>query len=759
MSRFDACKVLLLILAGACGGSNVRGQAPATHHVVAVPLQPFSVLARRVETALEYLGQPLSAADRQALAAALANTDEQAGVAAATAVLDRYALVHVHINPESRVKVTQGTAAPALVQAGTRVFLVKVVNEAGVTAPLRVTSPQSRPVSLPSRGAPEPPQTISARDIKERWADVSLFDKQPMTERLSGLPLEYRIIEIYSRDAGQLGADLSFDVGQGTQDIGFRSDLALVFTAATARYVTLRIEDEKGRPAMARLVVRDAAARLYPAPSKRLAPDLPFQPQVYRGDGESMALPDGEFTLTFSGGPEYLTGRQTVRVGPTGPAEVWLRLQRWIDPAARGWYSGDHHVHAAGCSHYQDPTQGVTPEDMIRQVRGENLNIGSVLTWGPCYYHQKRYFSGQDASVSTAESLVHYDVEISGFPSSHAGHLVLLGLKEQDYPGATRLEEWPTWTLPVLQWARRQGAVTGYAHSGWGLQIRDRQIPSAEVPAFDGIGANEYIVTVTHPDAVDFISTVDTPWPWELNIWYHTLNLGFRTRISGETDFPCIYDDRVGLGRTYTKLDRLSYRGWLDALRAGRSYVSDGLSHLMDFAVNGVAVGTGDGTVAVSAPSVEATVRVTARLDEAADAAMAATPADQKPYWEIERARVPGTREVPVEFLVNGRVVATRRVMADGNPHDLRVTLPVARSGWIAARILPSSHTNPVFVTVDRQPMRPLMASARWALEAVEKCWKQKGRRIRESEHAAAAAAYDHARAVYRKLLGEGIEE
>jgi hypothetical protein len=22
---------------------------------------------------------------------------------------------------------------------------------------------------------------------------------------------------------------------------------------------------------------------------------------------------------------------------------------------------------------------------------------------------------------------------------------------------------------------------------------------------------------------------------WELNIWYHTLNAGFRTRISGET--------------------------------------------------------------------------------------------------------------------------------------------------------------------------------------------------------------------------------
>ena len=152
--------------------------------------------------------------------------------------------------------------------------------------------------------------------------------------------------------------------------------------------------------------------------------------------------------MTFSGGPEYLTGRQTVRVGPTGPAEVWLRLKRWIDPAALGWYSGDHHVHAAGCSHYQDPTQGVTPEDMIRQVRGENLNIGSVLTWGPCYYHQKRYFSAQDSPVSTTESLIHYDVEVSGFPSSHAGHVVLLGLKDQDYPGTADSRTGPRGRCP-----------------------------------------------------------------------------------------------------------------------------------------------------------------------------------------------------------------------------------------------------------------------------------------------------------------------
>jgi hypothetical protein len=116
-------------------------------------------------------------------------------------------------------------------------------------------------------------------------------------------------------------------------------------------------------------------------------------------------------------------------------------------------------------------------------------------------------------------------------------------------------------------------------------------LPNYDMPGFNGIGANEYIVDVTH-DAVDFISAADTPWPWELNIWYHTLNVGFRTRISGETDFPCITDDRVGQGRSYAKVDgALAYRSWIDAVRSGRAYVGDGRSHLIDFTANGVKSG------------------------------------------------------------------------------------------------------------------------------------------------------------------------
>ena len=99
--------------------------------------------------------------------------------------------------------------------------------------------------------------------------------------------------------------------------------------------------------------------------------------------------------------------------------------------------------------------------------------------------------------------------------------------------------------------------VVGFSHSGWGLKTNATKLPTYDMPPFDGIGANEYIVDVVH-DAVDFISTVDTPALWELNIWYHTLNCGFTTRISGETDFPCIYGDRVGLGRSTSSFPRTS---------------------------------------------------------------------------------------------------------------------------------------------------------------------------------------------------------
>ncbi len=738
-------------------------QQPAHQHehgsTPSVPLQPLAQQVRQLEDALNYLGQPLPPAEHRKLNEAIGATAEASAVAAIEAVLDRYALITVDINPESRVKVEQGAAKPELVEAGARLFLVKILNHANITAELNVVSPNSGNVYLKSTGNAKPAIELTPRDSAERWADISLYQRPPMRRRLSGLALEYQILEVYSRDAGQRSAKISFNAGQGSQDIGFRNDVTILFNALPARPIQLRVKDENGQPAMASFVIRDRLNRLYPAPSKRLAPDFFFQPQIYRADGETVRLPAGYYTVQFSGGPEYLPHTREFAVDATGPAEQAFTLERWIDPAKYGWYSGDHHIHAAGCSHYMNPTEGVEPKDMIRQILGERLNLASVLTWGPDYYYQKQFFSGADNPLSKPDRLMHYDLEVSGFPSSHAGHIVLLKLKDQDYPGAKRIEDWPTWDLPIFRWAKSQGAIVGFAHSGWGLQVMSRDLPSFEMPGFDGIGANEYIVDVTHPNSVDFISSVDTPYVWELNIWYHTLNVGFKTRIAGETDFPCIYDGRVGIGRTYAKLDgALGYSTWLDALQAGRSYVSDGKTHLMDFRVNGIEAGSKELSL-TAATTVKVTLKAAAYLPESPNNDIRKLSYDQKPYWDVERARIGDTREVPVEIVVNGKAVAKKNVIADGKVRDLEFEVPVSESSWIAARVLPAAHTNPVFAVVNKKPVRASRRSAEWCLNAVNQCWTQKAPRISPGELAEARKAYDHARQVYKQLIAESDHE
>ena len=733
----------------------VQQNAPAPP---GVPLQPLAQQIRRLQAALAYLGEPLGGEEVTGINAAIALPDERAAVARLQEIVDRRVLVTVHISPESRVRVEQGAARPELVQAGTRLFLVKILNDGQVTAPLTVESPNSGRVFISAfagGNSPEPKRVLTEEHVRDRWADISLYAQAPMRPRLSGLPVEYAILQVYSRDAGQRSAVLSFHVGQGSQDIGFRNDVDIVFTARPSFPLTLRVRDEQGQPTTAGFLVRDERERIYPNPSKRLAPDFFFQPQVYRRDGQTIDLPAGTFDVTVTRGPEYVP--QTHRLSLSGALQLAVDLVRWIDPSRFGWYSGDHHVHSAGCSHYENPTEGVRPEDMWPQIEGEALNLASVLTWGPSYYFQKQFFSGTDHALSTPSRLMHYDLEVSGFPSSHAGHLVLLGLKDQDYPGTKRLEDWPSWTMPVLQWAKSQGAVVGFAHSGWGLEIKSRDLPNYEMPGFDGIGANEFVVDVTHPGIVDFISAGDTPYVWELNIWYHTLNAGFRTRISGESDFPCITDDRVGQARSYCKVDGpLTYRKWLDSVRDGRSYVSDGKSHLMEFAVNGAAAGAGTSEIRLAAPGrVTVTVNAAANLDVHPDEAVRKLPYDEKPYWDLERARIGSSREVPVEVIVNGEPAAVQNLVADGSLRTLSFDVPITRSSWVAVRVLPSAHTNPVFVLVDGQPIRASRRSAQWCLDAVNQCWTQKAPQIRPGELEEARRAYDHARAVYRARIAE----
>ena len=725
--------------------------------------QPLLAQCRRVTNVLELLGQPLSTDQRARIEAAAEAQTAAESTRVIQELFDPLCLAAVEINAESRVKADPGPAARDLIQGGWRGFLVKVRNDAGVTSRLRVESPNALKVYAPSTNDPEPKAEIKPGMIADRWMDLEMFDYRPIHPTLSGLPLEYRIIVVWSRDAGHREGKFRFDVGQGTQDLNFRNELDVLFAVSPSVSVTLDVLDVDGTPTSAAFTIRDRLRRVYPTQGKRLAPDFFFHPQIYREHGETVSLPPGVYDFEVRRGPEYLVERRSLTIPPLKEHRETFHLKRWISLENLGWYSGDHHIHAAGCGHYDSPTQGVTPEDMFRNVRGENLDVGCVLTWGPCWYHQKSFFEGAPNKLSTAKNLLRYDVEVSGFPSSHAGHLCLLRLKEDDFPGTTRIEEWPSWDLPILQWGKAQRGIVGFAHSGWGLETTDLSLPVKEIPPFDGIGANEYLVDVAQ-GAVDFISTIDTPAPWELSIWYHTLNCGFSTRISGETDFPCIYGDRVGMGRSYVKLadGPLDFDRWAEGIKLGRSYVSDGMSHLVDFQVDTTHVGEEGSVRKLDAPSpVLVKVRVAARLDETqtADArAIHNRSLAEKPYWHLERSRISTSRKVPVEVIVNGETVARTEIEADGSLRDLEWTVPITQSSWVALRIYPSSHTNPIFVKVKDQPIRASKFSAQWCLEGIDRCWTQKEAKIRPAERDEARKAYDLARDAFRKILNESRE-
>ena len=113
---------------------------------------------------------------------------------------------------------------------------------------------------------------------------------------------------------------------------------------------------------------------------------------------------------------------------------------------------------------------------------------------------------------------------------------------------------------------------------------------------------------------------------------------------------------------------------------------------------------------------------------------------------------------MPVELIVNGQVVETREIEADGRITDLQFEYTPKISSWIAVRVFAAAHTNPVFVELDGKPIRA-RARRSGRLDAVDVCWKQKLRNTRENEQADAAAAYEVARQAYRRVLAEAQGE
>jgi hypothetical protein len=165
------------------------------------------------------LDQLLPRPDARTFRDRLADADSSASLAA---VVEPLVVLRVDVNPESRVKLAAVSPLPELVVDRTYRVLLEVRNDARIRAPLRV---------MATDHSTTPPRLA-------RFCEVGLVDCVASSSFLSGEEREWKIVEIRLRESGRREVHLEADVGQGTQDLGFRAAADLLLKGVPARRVS-----------------------------------------------------------------------------------------------------------------------------------------------------------------------------------------------------------------------------------------------------------------------------------------------------------------------------------------------------------------------------------------------------------------------------------------------------------------------------------------------------------------------------------------
>jgi hypothetical protein len=216
MKRPLSALSVLLLLAGL-----PRAQMPPPV-VEGVSPAKFRSHCERLLAAATELDASLPSAARKELQKLVAAKPKEPAefVGAAQKLLDAHCLIRVSINPESRVKAARGPAPADLVRDRPTFMLVKAHNEAGVTHALKVKGDQL---------------LAGGKGGAERWLEAQVYAGPLLAKTLSGQPVEYVLLRLVARQSGKREATLVFDVGQGTQDLGFRNEVPILFTVRAAK--------------------------------------------------------------------------------------------------------------------------------------------------------------------------------------------------------------------------------------------------------------------------------------------------------------------------------------------------------------------------------------------------------------------------------------------------------------------------------------------------------------------------------------------
>jgi hypothetical protein len=361
-------------------------------------------------------------------------------------------------------------------------------------------------------------------------------------------------------------------------------------------------------------------------------------------------MPVGDLYVEICKGFEYAPVRRKVTIRP-GQRTLDLRVSKAVDWRSRGWVTADTHVHF------------ISPHTAALQAQAEGVNVVNLLAsqWGRLFTNVGD-LRGR-VGVIEEDTIVYVGTENR---NHMLGHMSMLGTKGLPvYPmccgGPTEAWLGDPDLMDLAEWAlenRRRGGVVIRPHYPYCGNTED------PVPIVRGL-VDALEITELHQDS------------FPAQEWYRYLNCGYRVAVAGGTDKMGAYCP-LGWVRTYALLDTqrpFSYDTWADAVRAGRTFATTG--PLIDICVEGSGIGE-----TVGLPSGGGTVEVEATAES---------------VWPIGR----------LEVVHDGRVVARESSRAGSTRLCVRCSLPVERSGWLAARCqgpagrpagATAAHTSPVYL-------------------------------------------------------------
>lgn len=444
----------------------------------------------------------------------------------------------------------------------------------------------------------------------------------------------------------------------------------LEFGRSTGRLKVLTAA--QGQPATVRLSVTQVDGK-FSAPPGSLYRTLNDVGHFYCEQSAEWTLPAGKYRVRAFHGLEYRPLSQEIEIAADQTTEVKLELERWAELPKRGWYSGENHIHA----NYGYGQWYNSPATMLTQCAGEGIGVCNfvVANSDTDGIFDREHFRGGLDPVSTNETLLYWNQE---FRSTIWGHMTLVNLKQLVEPIMTGFKETTNpWDIPtnsdIADRTHWQNGHVNYTHVA-----QNPEDPYQNPYTGKGIPVD---VALGKIDTLD----LNASYAGTTVLWHRLLNCGFRLPASAGTD---VFLNRVvsrlpGGDRVYVKIDGpLDYGKWIDGLRAGRSFVTNG--PMLEFSVGPHQLGD---TIKLDVPR-QLTVRAKAQS-----------------HFPMSK----------VEVLYNGQVVANMPLPDKQQPPTFEMPLMLDRSGWLALRASGpghadhpvgslDAHTSPIYVEVAGSP-------------------------------------------------------